>query len=649
MNIVMYEALFTLHHVLIYLQAKEKQESEASEASLQRSMMPPLATGNHTNANGAQQPSQSSDQWLATLDLERETPSDQFATHLFNLSLAAHAKHLIGERLLDKYKFLMDSVVDIRLARACQTIVALLKFLIHHFYRDERTSRGGATATASDDRARRMDRQVDELKAFLDCYYADLATLNDRSRLFQVQQTILVPLLGFSQATTDSNANSYFNVSEMMATKRDELTLAHLELNEDDDEDDDGDGVGHRRRAHGVNRDDDDDDDGEIPVLGGPLAGQRPGRTDTDLTVEGDREAANQNARPAVPRRQSIADRLKELQLKELKETRLRLSEMDSSDTSPLRPIPLPLPPSEEESKRSATSSDDGVTAVNEAADGSATASTAFQRPPPRATGRSRFNSESDFTPALLRPRRVLQPGATAARHGFRSERDLLRPRPVLESSGSSSDEDEQHNESKLSEATDDLCSVSTARWDRREKQIAHREMGRSRAQSISASRASAHNCDACICCNDVCENDGCFFCAEKEYQLRLAFASSSSVLRRERSSATSKPSAPGAASSVASSYFNVDRKYSSCELRRHQHQRSCWVLVDGLVYDVTDLLGVHSGGMQALLDAARSGKDCGDLMRQHPPEAETHARCVPTRRVLRLRAPHARRRCIGA
>ncbi|KAJ0402044.1 hypothetical protein ATCC90586_010192 [Pythium insidiosum] len=589
MNIVMYEALFTLHHVLIYLQAKEKQESEASEASLQRSMMPNAAATVPQHASG-------SDDWLATLDLERETPSNQFAAHLFNLSLAAHAKHLIGERLLDKYKFLMDAVVDIRLARARQTIIALLKFLVFHFYADERTSRGDlrrgssgheppAAGATTDDRARRIDRQIDELKAFLACYDADVATLNDRSRLFQVQQTILVPLLGFSQATTDSNANSFFNVSGMMATKRDELTLAHLELNEHDD--DDGRGGGP---PHGF-----DDDDDEIPVLGGPLAGQRAGRMETDLAAANDDALEDQENRPVVAaRRQSVADRLKELQLKALKETRLRLSEMDSSDTTPLRPLPLPLADrsSEEETKRDGE--DDGASG----------------RPPLRAIGRARFNSESDFTPAL-RPRDLRQ---GAPRLGFRSERDLLRPRPVLESS--SDEEGEDKAQRLLGSAVDstadsvDLCSVS-ARWDRREKQIAHREMGRSRAQSISASRASAHNCDACICCNDVCEHDGCFFCAEKEYQLRMAFASSSSVLRERAKT-----------SSVASSYFNVDRKYSSCELRRHQHQRSCWVLVDGLVYDVTDLLGVHSGGMQALLDAARAGQDCGDIMRQHPPEA---------------------------
>ncbi|RLN89001.1 hypothetical protein BBJ28_00004123 [Nothophytophthora sp. Chile5] len=129
--------------------------------------------------------------------------------------------------------------------------------------------------------------------------------------------------------------------------------------------------------------------------------------------------------------------------------------------------------------------------------------------------------------------------------------------------------------------------------------------------------RRTAHECDACIGCNDVCTNERCFFCAEKEYQLHVAFAGSAVAAGPSVRQAAWQHRVPSIESS-----FNVEREYSSCEMRRHQSQRSCWIRVDDSVYDVTDMLGVHPGGAQVLLDAAQHGGDCGPIMKTHPPAA---------------------------
>ncbi|KAK1947805.1 (S)-mandelate dehydrogenase [Phytophthora citrophthora] len=137
--------------------------------------------------------------------------------------------------------------------------------------------------------------------------------------------------------------------------------------------------------------------------------------------------------------------------------------------------------------------------------------------------------------------------------------------------------------------------------------------------QASDGTRRTANECDACIGCNDVCTNERCFFCAEKEYQLKVAFAGSSVVTGPTSRQAAWQHRAP---SSVESS-FNVEREYSSCEMKRHQSQRSCWIRVDDSVLDVTDLLGVHPGGAQVLLEAAKHGGDCGPILKTHPPPAQ--------------------------
>ncbi|CAI5745623.1 unnamed protein product [Peronospora destructor] len=143
-------------------------------------------------------------------------------------------------------------------------------------------------------------------------------------------------------------------------------------------------------------------------------------------------------------------------------------------------------------------------------------------------------------------------------------------------------------------------------------------QTARQPSQASIQSRQPAGACDACIGCNDVCTNERCFFCAEKEYQLKAAFGDSSEAAGPTVRQAAWQHCAPKSTDSS----FNIDREYSSCEMKRHRSMRSCWIEVGDSIYDVTDLLGVHPGGAQVLLEAAQHGGDCGPILNTHTPVA---------------------------
>ncbi|TMW68564.1 hypothetical protein Poli38472_006032 [Pythium oligandrum] len=565
MNILTYEALFTLHHVLVYLHVKERSMATASSKSRNEREGPP-----------------SRRHWAETINLDTPDNSNRNGNDMGMLYLdwnvATRAKQEIGDKLTEKYQFLMDAVVDVRLARSSQTIVALIYFLINTIEHERRHPKESVkseslppvpetprqhtpivlyveddvayrrrressplrrssldddtsttpTATTEEDRiAKQHERTIDELCAFLECYQADVKSLDNRSQLFPEQHTILVPLNDFRHPPSSSSSlaslgyddSLFFDASsggalfQKKPPSSGNLRLEHLEPSESEESD--------------------DDFVAEYPP---PPTAQR-----------GNKE----NRRPPV----TIGSRL-------LPANRpLPTIRSDESEGSSLGPAPRLV---DTASKRT-------------------TSSTTTER------GRSRHYSLGK------------QPNPFGSQRNFeRFDIPNKRNDRVFEGIALAAD-----SPKKATPLVDDIRPQA-----QREKKIRSREKGRGRAQSVAAvDRSSTHTCDACIGCNDVCQNDGCFFCAEKEYQLRCAYGSNNS----NRSIPTSQTS---------NSSFGVDRTYSSCEVKRHRTARSCWVIVKGYVYDVTDLLGVHSGGAKALLKAAASGKDCEDIMRKHPSSA---------------------------
>jgi len=108
-----------------------------------------------------------------------------------------------------------------------------------------------------------------------------------------------------------------------------------------------------------------------------------------------------------------------------------------------------------------------------------------------------------------------------------------------------------------------------------------------------------ASPCDACPDCDDRCRSDGCQQCASKQPRDRL--------LRRNGQSAL--PCSTGSQRPLSTRAG--ERFYTLCQVRRHDHEGSCWIVAGDAVYDVTPILESHPGGGQCLLRKAGGNGDC--------------------------------------
>jgi hypothetical protein len=466
-NVVFYETLLTLHHLLVFMRSTAKIQRAARDRQNYIAASKQQHRGVHDNSS----------------DVPAEKQTDALAG-----------------KLLEKYRFLMDSIVDVRLVRMAETSVALVKFVLNHFA--AKTTASQLQLPPSDNQASHSSggnfqdtrrRRLGELGSFLDDYQAVAESrAENRSLLFGTERTIELPLNAFSYATGSETTNA---------------AMERL-LN--------------------------------------------PGTTNRLGTVISNGSMRLEYLDPSEPASSTRQD-----------------------DTFMLEPHHAPP---EKEVKRNT-----------------------FKKP---LKPRGRYDTKDSLAPGTsnLEYQPSLPPsvkrliGQTSPIRSIRSDTgaSLLR----------SDDEDDTVGPLLHSD------HVSAAARSPRAVRKAF--------QASVGARRTANECDACIACNDVCTNERCFFCAEKEYQLRVAFAGSSVAPGPTVRQVAWQHRAP---SSVESS-FNVEREYSSCEMRRHQSQRSCWIRVDDSVFDVTDLLGVHPGGAQVLLEAAQHGGDCGPILMTHPPAA---------------------------
>jgi cytochrome b involved in lipid metabolism len=99
-----------------------------------------------------------------------------------------------------------------------------------------------------------------------------------------------------------------------------------------------------------------------------------------------------------------------------------------------------------------------------------------------------------------------------------------------------------------------------------------------------------AEQCDACSCCDDVCELSECEGCASKRAQQQ-------------------QPSAQRI-------------RFTMCEVRRHNTTGSAWLLCGDTVYDVTSYLELHPGGKRSILRRC-GGADCSSDMSFHSKGAQ--------------------------
>ncbi|GMF31169.1 unnamed protein product [Phytophthora fragariaefolia] len=470
-NVVFYETLLTLHHLLVYLKSSAKMQRAA------RDRQNYISAGNRQIQHGSYD------------DVPAEKHTDALAA-----------------KLLEKYRFLMDSIVDVRLVRMAETSVALVQFVLNHFAIKTSASQlqleprdNQLSHSSGDEFYNSRKKRLGALGSFLDDYRAVTESRSEtRSLLFGTERTIEMPLNAFSYATTEcTNA----------AMKR---------------------------------------------LL-------NPGTTNRLGTVVSNGSMRIEYLDPSEPP-SSIRD----------EGTYTKPLEQESKLKSPVKDIRAlskqmaPKSPSEPRKHDVLDSLTSGT-------------------------------SNQVYQPSLPSSVKHLV-GQTSPIRSIRSDTgaNLFK----------SDDEDDTCGPLLYSD------HVSAAARSPRAIRKAF--------QASAGARRTANECDACIGCNDVCTNEKCFFCAEKEYQLKVAFAGSSVATGPTVRQAVWQHRAP---SSVESS-FNVEREYSSCEMKRHQSQRSCWIRVEDNVYDVTDLLGVHPGGAQVLLEAAQHGGDCGPILKTHPPAA---------------------------
>lgn len=76
----------------------------------------------------------------------------------------------------------------------------------------------------------------------------------------------------------------------------------------------------------------------------------------------------------------------------------------------------------------------------------------------------------------------------------------------------------------------------------------------------------------------------------------------------------------------VLAGHFRPPSRCTMAEVRRHDDEHDCWVVLHKKVYDVTKFISKHPGGVTVLLRVA--GTDATDAFDQlHPPG--TLDRCV--------------------
>lgn len=122
--------------------------------------------------------------------------------------------------------------------------------------------------------------------------------------------------------------------------------------------------------------------------------------------------------------------------------------------------------------------------------------------------------------------------------------------------------------------------------------------------------------CDACPCCRDTCANEkSCIACQNK--QITSSSSSSIPVLNSNWLA--------GAFTSICreSNENNRDSTYTMCQLKRHNHADSAWILVGDTIYDATPYIRSHPGGMQTILKKSGGAADCTEDLRFHSGRAQ--------------------------
>ena len=123
--------------------------------------------------------------------------------------------------------------------------------------------------------------------------------------------------------------------------------------------------------------------------------------------------------------------------------------------------------------------------------------------------------------------------------------------------------------------------------------------------------------CDACPHCADTCDRaESCTSCQKK--------------MKAANDRRCCGPEAGGwlnALAALSKVAQDNERTITRCELRRHNHANSAWILVGDTIYDATPYIKSHPGGAQIILKKSGGSVDCTDDLRFHSKRAQNEWR----------------------
>lgn len=124
--------------------------------------------------------------------------------------------------------------------------------------------------------------------------------------------------------------------------------------------------------------------------------------------------------------------------------------------------------------------------------------------------------------------------------------------------------------------------------------------------------------CNACPCCKDTCDNaNSCISCQKKQNR--------TTMMPRIHHSA---PNLISIFSSIICSGESPENNtshntYTMCQLKRHNHADSAWILVGDTIYDATPYIRSHPGGTETILRKSGGAADCTEDLRFHSGRAQ--------------------------
>lgn len=114
--------------------------------------------------------------------------------------------------------------------------------------------------------------------------------------------------------------------------------------------------------------------------------------------------------------------------------------------------------------------------------------------------------------------------------------------------------------------------------------------------------------CDACPYCRDACDHDEFCVTCQKQRHAKPA-----------RGGGSDRGWFLEALAIVCQCQETQQpHTYTRCQIRRHNHAESAWVLVGNVIYDVTPYLRSHPAGAGAILKKCGGVADCTEDLRFH-------------------------------